>query len=203
MKIEIASRKAVEYACINYHYSKTVPVYTVAHAVFNKKEFCGVILYGGGASANMGKPYNLNHGKYLELNRIALNGKQEITSKALSLSLKIIKAKHKTIELIISYSDKGQNHYGTIYQATNWYFVNDIKSSGKDVFYKGKWVHDRVPNELPKIARDKLKTRVRAGKYKYLYPMNKKQRMMCEKLSKQYPKKKSVEIESNVSSNLD
>lgn len=194
MRLEIASKKAVQYACLNFHYSKVVPAQYIGFSVFNNNnEWCGVILFGGGASANMGKPYKLNYGQYLELTRMALNGKQESTSKAMSIAIKLIKKKNPTIKLLISYADKGQNHFGVIYQATNWYFVEENESSGKDYFYKGKWRHDRTLNEYPKEFLSKLKTRKRSGKRKYLYPLDKNLIPLCKSLSKPYPKQ-AVEV---------
>ena len=190
MRLEKASFKAVKYACLNFHYAEVIPAQYIGYSVFNNiGEWCGVILFGGGASANMGKPYKLNYGQYLELTRMALNGKQESTSKAMSIAIRLIKKDCPTIKLLISYSDKGQNHFGTIYQATNWYFVDENESSGKDYFYKGKWRHDRTLNEYPKEFLAKLETRKRSGKRKYLYPLDKTLIPLCKSLSKPYPKK--------------
>lgn len=209
MKLEKASSKAVKYACLNFHYAKVVPVVGIAFSVFNDKgEWCGVITFGYGASANMGKPYKLNHGQYLELTRMALNGKQESTSKAMSIAMRLIKKQCPTVKLLISYADKGQNHKGIIYQATNWYLVDDTESSGYEVWYKGKWVHDRGPNTLPKEQRAKLTYRKKSGKYKYLFPIDRSLVDMCKKFSKPYPKKEtptsgatlSEEVDSNATS---
>lgn len=189
MRLEIASSKAVKYACLNFHYAKVVPATYIGYSIFNNNnEFCGVILFGGGASANMGKPFNLSYGQYLELTRMALNGKQESTSKAMSIAMKLIKKNNPTVKLLISYADKGQNHLGIIYQATNWYFIGDNESSGKDYFYKGKWRHDRTLNEYSKEFLLSLKTRKRSGKRKYIYPLNKSMIPLCESLKKPYPK---------------
>ena len=193
MKLKIASYKAIKYACLKFHYAKVVPVTTIAFSVFNNNnEWCGVISYGGGAGCNMGKPYKLVQGKYLELNRMALNGKQESTSKALSLSIKMIKKYKPLVKLLISYADKGQNHKGIIYQATNWFFVEQSNSSGNEVFYKGKWVHDRGPNTLQKEIRKKLTYRKKPGKYKYLYPLTKDMRVLCNNIKKEYIKYASI-----------
>jgi hypothetical protein len=190
MKLEIASSKAIKYACLNFHYSKVPPAQSIGFSVFNgKNEWCGVILFGGGASANMGKPFGLNYGQYLELTRMALNGKQESTSKAMSIAIKLVKKQVPLCRLLISYADKGQNHFGTIYQATNWYYIGENESSGKDYFYQGKWRHDRTLNEYSKEFLQKLKTRKRSGKRKYIYPMDKTLLPLCISLSRPYPKK--------------
>jgi hypothetical protein len=200
MRLEKASKKAVQYACIKFHYAKVVPAQYIGYSVFNDLgEWCGVILFGGGAGAYMGKPYGLNYGQYLELTRMALNGKQESTSKAMSIAIRLIKKDCPTVKLLISYSDKGQNHYGTIYQATNWYFVEENESSGKDYFYKGKWRHDRTLNEYPKEFLSKLESRKRSGKRKYIFPLDKSFIHLCKGLSKPYPKQASKVHELNSS----
>ena len=35
MRLEIASKKAVQYACLNFHYSKVVPAQYLGYSVFN------------------------------------------------------------------------------------------------------------------------------------------------------------------------
>lgn len=193
MRLEKASSKAIKYSCINFHYAKCIPVTALAFSVFNdKNEWCGVITFGGGAGANMGAPYKLKYGQYLELTRMALNGKQESTSKAMSIAIKLVKKYCPSVKLLISYADKGQNHYGTIYQATNWYFVENIESSGEEVFYKGKWTHNRMSSQVTKEFYRSLPKRKKSGKYKYLYPIDKEMIYICDKLKKAYPKKADI-----------
>ncbi len=192
MRLEKASYKAVKYACLKFHYAKTVPVTNISYSVFNtKNEWCGVICYGLGACANLGKKYGTVSGQFLELTRMALNGKQESTSKAMAISIKLLKKHKPLVKILISYADKGQKHLGIIYQATNWMFVDESKSSGFEVFYKGKWVHDRGPNTLPKKQREKLEYRKKSGKYKYIYPLTKELKERCLELKKPYPKNAS------------
>ena len=56
MILKKASKKAMKYATMNYHYSKTIPAgATFGYSVFNNKnEWCGVILYGRGGCPSMG-----------------------------------------------------------------------------------------------------------------------------------------------------
>lgn len=175
---------------MKFHYAKSVPVNVFGYSVFNNKnEWCGVITYGGGAGP-LGKPYGLTNGQYLELTRMALNGKQESTSKAMSISIKLIRKNVPLAQVLISYADKAQGHLGIIYQATNWKFVQNIKSSGVECFYKGSWVHNRTVSGTPFLQklRGKLKTRKKSGKFKYLYPLNIKMIKWCEEISLDYPK---------------
>lgn len=173
MKLEPASRVAIQYACKHFHYAKVVPVVSVAYAVFEDDKWCGVIIYGPGASAKMGESIGLMQGQFVELVRVALNGKQSATSKALAASLRALKRDAPTLKAVVSYADKGQNHVGTIYQATNWTLIEEIKSSGVEYLYKGKWTHDRTRYEW-NVDFKKLPKRKKAGKYKYVYFFDKK-----------------------------
>ncbi len=193
MRLEKASSKAVKYACSYFHYAKVMPIVSIAFSVFNaKNEWCGVITFGGGAGANMGMPYKLRYGQYLELTRMALNGKQESTSQAMSIAIKLIKKNCPSVKLLISYADKAQNHYGTIYQATNWFFVEETESSGEEVFYKGKWTHNRMSSQVSKEYYKTLLKRKKSGKRKYIYALHKSLLPLCKSLAKAYPKPAAV-----------
>lgn len=208
MKLEIASHKAIKYACMNFHYAKSIPVNTFGYSVFNNSnEWSGVILYGTGANNNLATQYNLKQGNVIELVRMALNGKQESTSKALSLSLKLIKKDLPLCKLIISYADKDQNHNGTIYQATNWHYVGTSMQNTTDSSWivNGKRFHGRIISDwvkskgglkglsraefIKKFYDDNAKEFITKGKIKYLYPLDKSLIPLCKSLSKPYPKK--------------
>ena len=198
MILKRASKKAVIYSTNNFHYAKRRPgTSNMGYSVFNdKKEWCGCIIYGHGANPSIGKAYNLVHGQVIELVRMALNGKQESTSKALAISLKLIKKECPTVKLIVSYADKGQNHVGTIYQATNRYYVGQTDSTGYEYYYKGRWTHSKTISDRRKfygIKTDHLKKRKTSGKIKYLYPIKNEMRNMVNKISKPYPKKICVD----------
>lgn len=208
MKLEIASNKAIRFACLNFHYAKSIPVNTFGYSVFNdKNEWCGVILYGTGANNNIGNQYNLSQGQIIELVRVALNGKQESTSKALSLSIKLIKKNVPLCKLLVSYADCDQNHSGIIYQATNWYYTGISMQNKTDSSwiinnkrYHGRIISDWIKSKgglngltrkefLKKFYDSNAKEYVTKGKLKYLYPIDKKLISLCESLKKPYPKK--------------
>lgn len=178
---------------MNFHYAKTVPASSISYSLFNdENQWCGIISFCYPSGVMSGKQFNLMQGQFIELNRMALNGKQNSTSKALSLAIKIFKKQNPTVKLLISYADKGQDHYGTIYQATNWIYLGENESSGKDYLYQGKWRHDRTLNEYSKEFLATLQTRKRSGKRKYIYPLDKGLINYCKSLSKPYPKKANI-----------
>lgn len=195
MRLEIASKKAIKYACMNFHYSKSIPNISIAFSVFNNRdEWCGVIAYGVGANNSIGNFISLNNGQIIELVRVALNGKQENTSKPISISIKLIKKKCPLVKAIVSYADHEQEHIGVIYQATNWYFLGSLKDIPDIYYYKNKWCHGRtIPIGLKKY----LPKKKGSNKYKYIYPLLEEIKSKCEKLKKPYPKKSVKSIDSD------
>ena len=187
--LEIASYKATRYACLKFHYAKSVPVNTFGYSVFNDaNEWCGVILYGSGASANIGKPYGLKQGQLVELVRMALNGKQGITTKPMAISMKLIKKQLPNCKLIVSYADFWQGHLGVIYQATNWYYVGKSQAQANVIDPNtGKEMHKRSAVSLYGSCKG-LKYGEVKYKHKYVYPLSKSLIPLCQSLAKPYPK---------------
>ena len=191
MRVEKASYKAMKYACLNFHYSKSMPSSSAGYSVFNENQWCGCVLFALGANNNIGSEFGLPQGAVVELVRVALNGKQTTTTQALSLVLKVLKKQNPAIRLLVSYADKGQNHTGVIYKALSWFFVNETQSSGIEVLLNGKWVHKRTFDSLRNKPPQKA-IRRKPGKYKYIYPLDKKLIPMCKAMAKPYPKNAAV-----------
>lgn len=200
MKLTKANSKAINYACKNFHYSKSIPTVQYAYNVYNnQEEWCGVILYGGGANNNLAKSFNLYNGEILELERVALNGKQEQTSKAVALSLKLLRKENPVVKMIVSYADHRQNHLGIIYQATNWLYLGQTITSDTQYYYNGKWTHERTINS--KKNRNQLKKmlpkRQNSNKFKYIYCFDKQLREKYLKEAKQYPNKEDLTVKED------
>lgn len=208
MRLTRATLQAIRFACLHYHYSKSVPANPVGYNVYNDAgEWCGVILYAVGATPNIGTAYNVPTGGVLELVRVALNGKQEHTSQAVSMSLKQLKKDVPQCRLVVSYADCDQHHLGTIYQATNWVYTgtNNKGSRGGWIVHGKKMhpksVHSRIvvvdgkrqhcPQTTEAVRKYLDPDAVEfftQGKRKYLMPLDKKMRKQILPLSKPYPK---------------
>lgn len=193
MRITKATRKAYEYACKHFHYAKSVPTVQYAYNIYNASdEWCGCIVFGGGANNNLAKSMGFITGEVLELERVALNGKQEYTSQAVALALKQLHKDYPICKMVVSYSDHRQKHIGTIYQATNFIYLGISETNDTQYFYKGKWTHERSINARP--DRDKLKKtlnqRENSNKFKYIYVFDKKLRKKFKSLP--YPKDKDL-----------
>lgn len=202
MRISKATKTACDYACKHFHYAKCVPVVKAAYNVWNDEgEWCGVIIYGPGANANIAKPFDKYQGQVIELVRVALNGKQGHgkTSEALAATIKALKKEIPCVDIIVSYADLDQNHTGILYQSTNWiytgisnegkrgaFIVNGKKMHQKSVYSKGwkdsvTWLKENIdPNAEEFITK---------GKNRYIYPLDKKLRKRYLKIAKEYPKR--------------
>lgn len=191
MRLERASSKAIKYAVMNWHYSKSLPAQMMSFSVFEGREWCGVICYGIGANKNINKPFSLASGEVIELLRVALNGKQSSTSKAVSLSLKLLRSFAPLVRLIVSYADEAQGHKGIIYQATNWYFVGDSVSCVPVL--NSKQIHKRTFSSVHGSYAGKSMIK-QPPKHKYIYPLDKSLIPLCKSLAKPYPKKQAQEV---------
>ena len=187
MRITRANRDAVEYACLRFHYAKTVPAqYSYAYNIYNdNNEWCGCILFGLGANSNVSGFLNCMGGTCLELQRVALNGKQghNATSKAVSLAMRQVRQDAVYLKCLFSYADTKQNHIGIIYQATNWIYIGESSDGAYEK--DGKLYHRRTINSRVKrsgkTAQELGFTHVKTmTKHTYIYPFDKKVRKLNE-----------------------
>ena len=199
MRISEATPKAIKYACLTFHYAKSIPTTKYAYNIFNgRNEWCGVIIYSYGATPNIGEPFGLCQGEILELVRVALNGKQETTSQAVAMTLRELHRTTPQIKMIVSYADIDQRHNGTIYQATNWIYLGEFTNGMKSAFYiNGKKTHNKTIigrygtcnlDWLKKHVDINAKPFITKGKHKYIFVFDKKLRKKWLKEQKTYPK---------------
>jgi|LakMenEpi03Aug12_release.lakeMendotaPanAssembly.Ray.scaffolds.fasta_scaffold252304_4 hypothetical protein len=200
MRVERASFKAIKYACINFHYAKRLPSNPiVAYSIFEGNIWCGCICFNSGIEG-INKPYNLKMGQVAELVRVALNGKQSSTSKAISICLRLFKIQNPLVKIVISYADTDEGHIGTVYQASNWIFEQTKKTSNAFFCKKtGRQIHSRQVSKTGFNIQFGINKRcfskkdvfeVKKGvKHKYIYPLDKSMVPLCKSLSKPYPKK--------------
>lgn len=202
MRIDKATPDAARFACMQFHYAHAVPVCQFVYNVWNDNdEWCGCIIYGGGATPNIAHPYNKWAGQVLELERVALNGKQGHgkTSTAVAMTLKALAKEAPWVDLVVSYADLDQAHVGVLYQATNWiytgltnadsrgaFIVNGKKMHPKTVHSKGwkqslLWLRENVDANAEEF--------ITKGKHKYLYPLNRAMRKRIQVLAVPYPKR--------------
>jgi hypothetical protein len=104
--------------------------------------------------------------------------------------MKLVKKIIPTVKLLISFADQNQNHLGIIYQATNWYYTGEAKSTPK-YNLNGRIIHQRQLGSLGysvKNCHSIMNKERMKNKYRYIYPLDKSLIPLCKSLSKPYPK---------------
>lgn len=200
MRITIANAQAIRYACLKFHYAKSVPSVQYGFNIYNDDdEWCGVICYGLGATPNIARPFGMNQGEVLELVRVALNGKQNTTSQCVAASLRELHKTDPLVKIVVSFADLDQNHAGTIYQATNWIYLGKKNEGERTAFIiHGKKVHKRtVGSAGVKQSIEDVRAKIdpnaecfySKGKHKYIFVFDKRLRKQWALQSVPYPKK--------------
>lgn len=213
MRLELANTKAIRFACLNFHYAKRLPAQPmVGWSVFNDAgEWCGCIVFNNGIMG-IEKPFRLAHGQVSELIRVALNGKQQETSRCVSLALKMFKNHCPLVKIVVSYADSDYSHIGTIYQATNFFYLGSVKTSDQYICPKtGKSLHSRghsasgVKKQFgayKKVPKTETLIRIKKGtKHKYAIGLTKPERERLSKIGKPYPKKCVQSIDGDAPDN--
>jgi len=197
LKIDWASHDAAKYACTTWHYSKCVPVgKLVKIGAWENGKFIGVVMFGRGATPNLGKPYGLKQEECVELVRIALTTHITPVSKIVKFALMFLKKNSPLLRLVVSFADQSQGHHGGIYQAGNWIYSGEGTPANFYMIH-GKLTHPRsigakglVQNIVGARKLDKNAIVVEVpGKYRYLMALDTDMKNQVTLLSKPYPKR--------------
>ena len=188
LKVDWCSHEAAKYACLNWHYSKCMPVGKIVKiGAWENDIYIGCVLFSRGANKNMGKKYRCNQTECVELTRIALSKHKSFVSEVMAISIRFLKKSNPLLKLVVSYADEDQGHNGGIYQATNFIY-DGLSSKSQKVFFNGKWSHKKTVDDSG-VCQENLKKKYVQGKHRYLMPLNKKMRKQILLLSKPYPKR--------------
>ena len=186
LKIDWATHEAAKYACENWHYSRCLPIgKLVKVGAWENGKFIGVVLFGRGASPNLGKKFNLGQDQCVELVRVALTKHQVAVSKIVAIAIKFLKKSNPKLRLIVSFADPDKGHHGGIYQAGNWIFCGDSGST-TELFIRGRWMHMR--GGFKDMTKD-TPQRIMVGKHRYIIALDDEMRSAIITLSKPYPKR--------------
>ena len=198
--VDWATYTAAEYACKNWHYSRCMPVgKLVKIGVWEDGQYIGCVLFGRGATPNLGKPYGLKQTECVELVRIALTMHKTPVSRIIRIALKFLKEVNPNLRLIVSFADREEGHHGGIYQATNWIYSGTSADCMFSII-NGKKIHPRTLSIMVKSGKVKKRSDVAhvisKGKHRYLMPLDKKMRKQILPLSKPYPKRPKQAMDS-------
>jgi len=194
-----ATHEAAKYAVENWHYSKVLPAGKLLKVgIWENRTFIGVVLFGRGASPNLGNPYGLQQDECVELVRVALTKHLTPVSRIVSIAIKFLRKSNPRIRLIVSFADAAQGHHGGIYQAGGWVYAGGSETHGFKV--NGQIVHPKTLHNrygiggqsVPwlKANVDPNAERIISGfKHRYLMPLDTETRKKVLPLSKPYPKR--------------
>jgi hypothetical protein len=121
-RIEQIEKRDTYWFMLNLHYAKRIPSISFAYGLIKDSDLVGVVTYGTPPSSTLcrgicGNEYQKD---VIELNRLVLknNGKNE-ASRLVGGSMKLL----PTPKIVVSFADSAQDHYGYVYQATNFLYT--------------------------------------------------------------------------------
>ena len=180
-----ASIEAAEYAAKNWHYSKCLPVgKLVKYGVWENEKFIGVVVYSRGASPYLGSALELDQTEVCELTRVALTTHEAPVSQIVAITLTQLKKDSPALRAVVSFADPKEGHVGGIYKAGNWLFTG-VSNSVVEYFIEGRWMHTRNAYHHPK--RPSAPKRESPGKFRYIYPLDRRMRKQVSVLALPYP----------------
>ena len=176
---------AVKWAVEHWHYSRVMPAgKKICYGIWEHDKFIGAIIYSGGASPFLGKALQLDPTEVCELTRVAMTTHDAPVSKPLAMTLRELRVSNPGMRAVVSFADPKESHHGGIYQATNWVYTG-MSNPVTEYFIGGRWRHTRRAWNHP--ARPTAESRVAPGKYRYVYPLDRRMRKQVESLAQPYP----------------
>ena len=190
-----------------FHYSKTMPDSSrFIFGLFYKETLCGICVFGMGCGKNQYTAIypDIQNGEYIELTRLWLEDSLRRNSESYFIS-RCIKMLPNDIRLILSFSDEKQNHFGYIYQASNFLYLGQNNGGKMLVTEDGIEKHPRLLGiyrkrrpelrnynnaELMKILNYKYTESGR--KFRYVYFKDKRLMKRLKIKSLPYPKKACI-----------
>lgn len=192
LRMDWASHKAASYACMHWHYAKSMPVGKLVRVgVWESGRFVGVVLFSWGANNHLGQPYKLGMLECCELVRVALTDHTAPVSQIVARSLRMLKQQSPGVRLVVSFADPTAGHHGGIYQAGGWVYCGTSAPS-YEFWLHGRRLQKRAYTGAnygnPKMALPiGAQRRATPGKHRYLMPLDAAMRAQIALLALPYP----------------
>lgn len=180
-------RKEIRDFIEKWHYSKSINgcIADFCYALFDTEGVMkGAMFYGRMAMANQWKKYGDKPEDVIELRRLCCvdDTPRNAESYFIGRTIKLLRSDWGG-KVIVSYADKEYGHSGTIYKATNFEMIGEIKGA-RVIMFNGKRYHDKtirtkykgVLKPFAKRVKDALESgeayyKKTAGKYTYVYKL--------------------------------
>lgn len=185
--VKAVSRKDITAFVEKWHYSKSINgcIADYCYALFSENnELKGAMFFGRMAMANQYKRFGHAEADVIELRRLCCvdDTPKNAESFFIGRALRLLKKDwHKGV--VVSYADMEYGHAGTIYKASNFTQLDDVKGA-KVIEYSGKRYHDKAirtkyKGELKPFAlriKNALTTgeaiyKTTAGKHTFIYEL--------------------------------
>jgi hypothetical protein len=199
LRLDWCSHEAAKYAVEKWHYSRRMPKNKLVKVgVWEAGRFVGAVVFGHGATPEIGRPFGLGIMQVSELVRVALGRHAAPTSKIVAIALRMLRRVAPGLRLVVSFADWSQGHVGGIYQAGGWVYLGASEYHAYRVngtVVHPKTLHDRYGRGGQSVPW--LRANVDAGaerianglKHKYVYPLDDAMRAQIAPLAHPYPKR--------------
>lgn len=188
MLVAPCSHAAAKYAVETWYYTATMPMgKLVKHGVWENDKFVGVIIYGRGATQQLGQPYGLDMTTCCEMVRMSMDVHETPTSRILGISLKMLKKTNPGLRLVVSFADGSAGHDGTVYKASNWIYLG-LTAPSTLYLIDGEWVHGRSCSMHIKRTgqpRSMFERKKTDPKHRFVFPLDEEMRAKVESMRPQ------------------
>ncbi len=144
--VKRVERKDIKDFIETWHYSKSINgcIADFCYALYDQNQIKGAMFFGRMAMANQWKRFSTSPDNVIELRRLCCvdDTPKNTESYFIGKALKLLR-KDWQKGIVVSYADKEHGHAGTIYKASNFKQLEDIKGA-RVIIYNGKRYHDKT-----------------------------------------------------------
>lgn len=183
-KVRRVTRKEITQFIEKWHYSGSINgcISDYCYALYDKNEMKGAMFFGRMAMANQWKRFGESPSDVIELRRLCCidDTPRNTESYFIGAALRQLRKDWKK-GVVVSYADKEYGHTGTIYKASNFKMIGEIKGARviiwNDKRYHDKTIRTKYKGKLKPFAK-KVKAALEsgdafykktAGKFTYVY----------------------------------
>jgi hypothetical protein len=142
--VALCALAAATYATRRWHYSHSMPSgRLVCFGAWEDAAFIGAVVFGRGASSEIGSPFGLRQDQICELCRVALGPHRAPTSQIVAIAVRLLRRQSPGLRLIVSYADPQHGHVGVLYQAMGWLYLGTTNAESL-IQLNGRLFHPRT-----------------------------------------------------------
>ncbi len=145
-KINRVNRDCVREFIEKWHYSGNINgcIADYCYSLTHNDEMKGAMFFGRMAMRNQWRKFAEKESDVIELRRLCCidDTPKNTESYFIGNAMKMLK-KEWSGKIVVSYADKEYNHVGTIYKASNFKMVGEVKGA-KIIMHNGKRYHDKA-----------------------------------------------------------